>query len=81
MFHDDLVPKSEKGQVSHFNKTGLEPVASLLRQVATAGYSRIAKRLPMGRSGSVSRLVSAAARHAPTIRELKKQDYLLKCGT
>ena len=56
-------------------------VASLLRQRTTAGNPWIAQRLAMGHSGSVSRLVSAAAKHPPTLRKLAKLAKLLKCDT
>ncbi len=56
-------------------------VACLLRQRTAAGNPWIAKRLAMGHSGSVSRLVVAAAKHPPTVRKLEKLGKLLKCGT
>ena len=56
-------------------------VACLLRQRTTAGNPWIAKRLAMGHSGSVSRLVVAAAKHPRTMRELANLSKLLKCGT
>ena len=56
-------------------------VACLLRQRTAAGNPWIAKRLAMGHSGSVSRLVVAAAKHPPTVRELEKLGKLLKCDT
>jgi hypothetical protein len=57
------------------------PVACLLTQRTTAGNPWIAKRLAMGHSGSVSRLVVAAAKHPPIMRELEKLAKLLKCET
>jgi hypothetical protein len=56
-------------------------VACLLRQRTTASNPWIAQRLAMGHSGSVSRLVTAAAKHPPTMRELTKLLKLLKCDT
>ena len=56
-------------------------VASLLRQHTTAGNPWIAKRLAMGHSGSVSRLVVAAAKHPSKMRELERLAKLLKCDT
>jgi len=56
-------------------------VACLLRQRTTAGNPWIAQQLVMGHSGSVSRLVAAAAKHPPTMRELAKLAILLKCDT
>ena len=56
-------------------------VACLLRQRTAAGNPWIAKRLAMGHSGSVSRLVTAAAKHPKTIRELETLGKLLKCDT
>lgn len=55
-------------------------VACLLRQRTTAGNPWIANRLAMGHSGSVSRLVAAATKHPPTMRELEKLGNLLKCN-
>jgi REP element-mobilizing transposase RayT len=49
-------------------------VACLVRQRTAAGNPWIAKRLAMGHSGSVSRLVTAATKHPPTVRKLKKLD-------
>jgi REP element-mobilizing transposase RayT len=56
-------------------------VACLLRQRTAAGNPWIAERLAMGHSGSVSRLVVAATKHPPTMRELEKLERLLKCDT
>jgi putative transposase len=56
-------------------------VACLLRQRTTAGNPWIAQRLAMGHSGSVSRLVVAAAKHPRTMRELANLSKLLKCNT
>lgn len=56
-------------------------VACLLRQRTAAGNPWIANRLAMGHPGSVSRLVVTAAKHPPTMRELKKLAILLKCDT
>ncbi|MEO8615803.1 MAG: hypothetical protein ABI600_11735 [Luteolibacter sp.] len=56
-------------------------VACLLRQHTAAGNPWIAKRLAMGHSGSVSRLVATAAKHTPTMEELEKLAKLLKCNT
>jgi len=56
-------------------------VACLLRQRTTASNPWIAQRLAMGHSGSVSRLVTAAAKHPPTMRGLTKLSKLLKCDT
>ena len=47
-------------------------VACLIRQHTAAGNPWIAERLAMGHPGSVSRLVVAAAKHPPTMRELEK---------
>jgi hypothetical protein len=46
-----------------------------------AGNPWIAQRLAMGHSGPVSRLVTAAAKPPPTLRELAKLAKLLKCDT
>jgi hypothetical protein len=51
----------------------------MVRQRAAAGNPRIAKHLAMGHSGSVSRLVTAATKNPPTVRELKKLGKMLKC--
>ena len=56
-------------------------VACLLRQRTSAGNPWIAKRLAMGHSGSVSRLVMTANKHPQTMRELDKLAKLLKCNT
>ena len=56
-------------------------VACLIRQHTAAGNPWIAERLAMGHPGSVSRLVVAAAKHPPTMRELEKLKRLLKCDT
>jgi REP element-mobilizing transposase RayT len=56
-------------------------VACLLRQRTAAGNPWIAERLAMGHSGSVSRLVVAATKHPPTMREVEKLTKLLKCDT
>ncbi len=62
-------------------KCDTRPQLCLIRQRTAAGNLWIAKRLAMGHSGSVSRLVTAAAKHPPTVRELKKLDKMLKCET
>jgi len=56
-------------------------VACLLRQRTTAGNPWIAQRLSMGHSGSVSRLVTAAAKDPQAMRELAKLVKLLKCDS
>lgn len=56
-------------------------VACLPRQRTTAVNSWITQRLAMGHSGSVSRLVTAAANHPPSMRELAKLSEWLKCDT
>jgi hypothetical protein len=56
-------------------------VACLIRQRTAAGNPWMAKRLAMGHPGSVSRLVVAAVKHSPTMRELEKLSKLLKCVT
>jgi hypothetical protein len=53
-------------------------VARLLRQRTAASNPWIAKRLAMGHSGSVGRLVVAAAKHPSTMRALNKLAKLLK---
>jgi len=56
-------------------------VATLLRQRTTVGNSWIAERLGMGHPGSVSRLVTAAAKDPAKIRKLGKLGKMLKCDT
>jgi REP element-mobilizing transposase RayT len=56
-------------------------VACLLRQRTSVGNPWIAKRLAMGHSGSVSRLVMTANKHPQTKRKLDKLAKLLKCNT
>jgi hypothetical protein len=56
-------------------------MACLLRQRAPAGNSWIAKRLTIGHSRSVSRLMTAADKHASSMSEAKDPDHLLKCET
>jgi putative transposase len=56
-------------------------VASLLRERTSVGNGWIAKRLAMGHSGSVSRLVVGSSRDPGMQRKLRKLKKMLKCDT
>jgi len=56
-------------------------VATLLRSHTTVGNPWIAQRLGMGHPGSVSRLVTAAAKNPARIRNLGKLGEVFKCDT
>jgi hypothetical protein len=56
-------------------------VAALLRERTSVGNEWISKRLAMGHSGSVSRLVVDSKSDPEASRKIKKLKKLLKCDT
>ena len=73
--------ESDEDRKGFLFRVGRICASRFLRQRTSAGNPWITKRLAMGHSGSVSRLVVAAMKDRSTIRELEKLVKMLECDT